>query len=225
VLSEWADAAPPSDAFTTVMSWTSYQPLRYRGVTYGQKDVELRRFLDLPTRVRPVPLEIALSGTRHVEWETGDLGPLPPAAGEAVPRRGCTASDLLRAAGWRVVDAATACGDLDSYRRYVCASRGEWSVAKGGYVRGQAGWFSCRSACYLAAGRPVIVQDTGFGGVLPTGTGIVSFATIDEATAAIREVHGNYARHAAAARAIAAEYFDAAHVLTHLLDEALRADP
>ena len=224
VLSEWADAPPPSDAFTTIMSWTSYRPLRYRGVTYGQKDVELKRFLDLPTRVRPLPIEIALGGTRHVEWETDEGASVPPATGQLAYGREWTARDLLTHKGWRIVDAATACGDLDTYRRYIQTSRAEWSVAKGGYVRGQSGWFSCRSACYLAAGRPVVVQDTGFGRVLPVGDGILPFQTLDEAIDAIREVCGNYARHARAARTIAAECFDSDRVLTRLVQEAVTND-
>jgi hypothetical protein len=97
----------------------------------------------------------------------------------------------------------TACGDLDSYRSYIQSSKGEWSVAKNGYVRGQAGWFSCRSACYLASGRPVVVQDTGFDRTLPVGEGIVAFSTLEEAVDSIREVESRYSRHAAAARSIA----------------------
>jgi hypothetical protein len=94
-------------------------------------------------------------------------------------------------------------------------------VAKNGYVQGQSGWFSCRSACYLAAGRPVVVQDTGFSTVLPVGEGILPFKTMEETVAAIREVEAHYARHAKAARAIAEEYFDSGKVLTQLIDEAM----
>jgi glycosyltransferase involved in cell wall biosynthesis len=109
---------------------------------------------------------------------------------------------------------------VDSYRRYVQTSKAEWSVAKNGYVRGQAGWFSCRSACYLAAGRPVVVQDTGFGAALPVGEGILPFRTLEDAAEAIRAVEGDYVRHAKAARAIAEEYFDSDRVLSRLLEEA-----
>src|SRR5262249_30539472 len=132
--------------------------------------------------------------------------------------------DLLRSHGWRVVDPEQVCLDFDSYRSYIEGSQGEWGVAKNGYVQGRPGWFSERSACYLAAGRPVIVQDTGFDGVLPVGEGIVPFSTVEEATAAIAEVERNYSRHSHAAREIAAQYFDASRVLTRLLDEALVAD-
>jgi hypothetical protein len=221
VLSEWWPAPPPRDVFTTVMSWTSYRPLVYGGETYGQKDVEFRRFLELPSRAGPEVLEVALGKTHHVNWESGDDG-LPPAVAALVREHpDWTARELLGATGWRVSDASQVGGDLDSYRRYVQESKAEWSVAKNGYVRGQAGWFSCRSACYLAAGRPVVVQDTGFAAAIPTGRGILAFRTLDEAVMAIRDVTANYEMHALAARDIAAEYFAAEKVLGRLIDEAI----
>src|SRR5690606_9966510 len=123
------------------------------------------------------------------------------ARARAVP--GATAKAAGRAArarGWRVRDAARLCPDPERYRRYIQRSKGEWSVAKNGYVTGRAGWFSERSACYLAAGRPVIVQDTGFAEDLRRGAGIVPFCTPDETVEAVREVERDYARLAADAR-------------------------
>jgi hypothetical protein len=122
-----------------------------------------------------------------------------------------------------VVEAGEVVGDLDRYRTYVESSLGEWSVAKNGYVQGQPGWFSCRSACYLAAGRPVVVQDTGFASVLPVGEGVVAFRTVGEARDALAEIHGHYARHARAARAIAEACFDADRVLSDLIERAMSA--
>lgn len=200
ILSEWNPAAPHRDVFTTVMSWTSYKPLKFRRARYGQKDVEFKRFLELPVKVKPAVLEVALGGGHHLKWQTHDAA-------------------LLQRTGWRVVDPMKVCGDLDSYRHYIESSKAEWSVAKNGYVAGQSGWFSCRSACYLAAGRPVVVQDTGFG--LPTGEGILKFSSVEEAAAGIREVEADYSRHEKAARAIAEEYFDSDKVLSHLLDRAM----
>ena len=199
VLSEWHPSTPHRDVFTTVMNWTSYNPVVYNGQTYGQKDVEFLRFLALPSLVNPTVFEIAVNEgkTRHA------------------PRT------LLVHKGWRVVDPEVVCPDLESYRYYVESSKAEWSVAKNGYVVGQPGWFSCRSACYLAAGRPVVVQDTGFSAVLPVGEGLMSFTTVEEAVAAIRHVEANYTRHAKAARAIAEAYFDSDKVLTRLITEAL----
>jgi hypothetical protein len=184
------------------MNWTSYNPVSYAGRTYGQKDMEFAHFLELPCKVAPAALEIAVRGTK---------------------RRGIPDS-LLRHKGWRVVDPLEVCPDLNSYRRYLESSKAEWSVAKNGYVAGSSGWFSCRSACYLAAGRPVIVQDTGFGAAIPTGEGVLTFKTLEEAANAIHEVEASYDRHAKAARAIAAEYFDSDKVLTRLIDEAMSCD-
>jgi hypothetical protein len=113
------------------------------------------------------------------------------------------------------------CPDLDGYRRYVETSKAEWSVAKNGYVAGWPGWFSCRSACYLAAGRPVVVQDTGFSEVLPVGEGLLTFSTVEEAVAGIKDVEARYERHAQAARGIAEAHFDSAAVLSRLIDEAM----
>ena len=199
VLSEWAGRAPRPDVFTTVMNWTSYKPVDFDGRSYGQKDVEFMRFVDLPGRVAPGVLEVAVN------------------AGKT--RR--TPRELLMHRGWQVVDPDLVCADADGYRDYIQSSYAEWSVAKNGYVQGQCGWFSCRSACYLAAGKPVVVQDTGFSAVLPVGAGLLAFTTPDEAVAAIAAVRADYAAHSAAARAIAVEYFDADRVLGRLVDEAM----
>jgi hypothetical protein len=94
-------------------------------------------------------------------------------------------------------------------------------VAKNGYVVGQAGWFSGRSACYLAAGRPVVVQDTGFSSVIPSGEGVLLFQTVEEAAAGIKEVEAHYDQHARAARTIAEEYFDSAKVLSRLIEASM----
>jgi hypothetical protein len=202
------------------MSWTSYKPLTFDGRTYAQKDVELRRCLELPSGVAPTVLEVALGRTHHVNWQTDDET-LPPELSQLASSKNWTPRELLTHTGWAVVDAGEVCGDLDGYRQYVESSKAEWSVAKNGYVVAQPGWFSCRSACYLAAGRPVVVQDTGFGAVLPAGEGILTFRTLEEAVAGIREVEANYQRHARAARAIAEEYFSSDIVLSRLIDEAM----
>ena len=214
VLSEWQPSTARHERLTTVMSWTSYAPLTYAGQTYGQKDVEFKRFLELPDRVAPVELEIALSRTQHLEWREET-----PKIGELVRDKvNWTAQDLLRNAGWRVVDSIEACGDFDSYRDYIQSSKAEWSVAKNAYVVGQPGWFSERSACYLAAGRPVVVQDTGFTRTIPVGEGILSFETLEQAVAGIQDVEINYQRHTQAARSIAESYFDSDKVLSHLIE-------
>ena len=221
VLSEWRPGTPSKGAFTTVMSWASYPPLRLQGVAYGQKDLEFRRFVELPDRVGAGVLEVAMGDTRHVGWESA-AGAWPGRAGELLAAHpDWSPQQLLRACGWRVVDAARVGADLDSYRDYIESSAGEWSVAKGGYVAGDAGWFSCRSACYLAAGKPVVVQDTGFSRVLPVGEGLMAFVSPDDAAAAIDAVCQDYGRHALAARTIAEDCFDAARVLPPLIESAM----
>ena len=198
VLDEWNPQAAHGTSFTTVMNWTSYDSVRFANRTYGQKNAEFRRFLDLPGHVRPATLELALAAGKKKR---------PPRA-------------LLAAKGWRLVDPAVVCADLDGYRRYIEGSRAEWSVAKNAYVRGRSGWFSERSACYLAAGRPVVVQETGFSAHLPVGEGLLAFDTLEEAAAAIDEVQAHHARHSRAARAIAEAHFDSDKVLGGLIDRA-----
>ena len=197
VLSEWDPAPAVDGSYTTVMNWTSYKPLEYDGRTFAQKDVEFERFMKLPERVPEVTMEIAVN------------------AGKT--RR--TPRELLAHRGWQLVDPDIVCPDFESYRSYIQGSKAEWSVAKNGYVEGLAGWFSCRSACYLAAGKPVIVQDTGFDKAIPVGKGLLSFANIDQAVSAIEEVEKNYLSHSIMARSIAEQYFDSRVVLTKLLDQ------
>jgi hypothetical protein len=200
VLSQWRSATPPRDVFSTIMTWRARRRSpTHRGQTYGEKDVELLRFIDLPSLVSPAVIELAMN---------------PGKDAQAPLRR-------LVAHGWQVVDPQTACRGLDGYRAYIESSLAEWSVAKSGYVRGRPGWFSERSACYLAAGRPVVVEDTGFSSTLPTGEGIVAFRTLEEAVAGVDAVRGAYPRHAEAARAIAAEYFDSEKVLGRLVEQAM----
>ena len=131
---------------------------------------------------------MALNPTQHAQWESHDDCVRPDPPGPRVSTRtvssGQAGTSSTRAAVVR---------NLDRYRDYVQTSRGEWSVAKNGYVKGRPGWFSCRSACYLAAGRPVVVEDTGFGAVIPTGLGVLAFSSIDQAAAAIDDVEANYA--------------------------------
>lgn len=218
-LCEWNPSNPPRDVFTTVMNWTSYKPLIYDGQSYGQKDVEFCRFLDLPMKSAPTVFEIALSNVEHANWRT-EIADFSPAFIELTrQQKDWSAGELLLHAGWRVTDAKRACGDFDSYRSYIERSKAEWSVAKNGYVRGQPGWFSERSACYLASGRPVVVQDTGFSKVFPVGNGILAFATIEEATAAIEKIVTDYERQSAAARAMAEDYFASERVLNRLIEE------
>jgi hypothetical protein len=127
-------------------------------------------------------------------------------------------TDLLREKGWRIIEPAEHLPDPWTYRDYLGASRGEWSVAKEGYVKSRSGWFSCRSACYLALGRPCVLQDTGWSDVVPTGRGLFAFQTLDEAVAGLARINADYAGHSAAARKLAEEFFDARRVLEAMLE-------
>ena len=197
VLDLWGDGTPPErDAFTTIANWHQRRELRYEGRVYEwSKDLEFLKVVDLPSRTGQ-PLELALSRC-------------PPAE-----------QRILRDNGWRVRDALTISRDLDGYRDYVRGSRGEFTVAKDQNVRFRTGWFSDRSATYLAAGRPVVTQDTGFGDNLPTGEGLFAWTSADEAAAALEEIAADWPRHSRAASAIAREKFSHDVVLGALLAEA-----
>ena len=125
---------------------------------------------------------------------------------------------MLQSHNWKVSDALSLTKDIFPYRSFIIGSRGEFTVAKDQNVRLHTGWFSDRSACYLAAGRPVITQDTGFGRTLPTGLGLFSFNTMDEVLAAVEAINSDYDTHARAARAIAEEYFAAEAVIGKLFE-------
>ena len=124
---------------------------------------------------------------------------------------------MLESKGWQLVDALAFSTNPWSYRDYVASSRGEFTVAKDLNVRLRTGWFSERSACYLAAGRPVITQDTGFGTVLPTGEGLFAFNDLDDILEAFDRIESDYEAHSRAARAIAHDYFSAETVLARLV--------
>ncbi len=125
----------------------------------------------------------------------------------------------LKNKGWDIVNPLIPTKSVHTYQDYINNSKGEWSVAKHGYVITNSGWFSERSCAYLASGKPVIVQDTGFSQFLPTGKGLLAFATIDEAVDAIETVGKNYKQHCTEARRLAEEYFDAKKVLSFLLED------
>lgn len=199
LLDQWSPADPTRDAYTTVMNWTSYKDIEYNGESYGQKDRQMFEMVNLPGMVAPIPLELAIA--------SGKTRRAP--------------IDRLSRQGWRIVDPDRVCGNVDSYRHYIQTSRGEWSVAKHGYVAGRTGWFSCRSACYLASGRPVVVQDTGFSSILPVGDGVLVFNTAKEAAEAIRTIEADYGHHCRAARGFAEEHFDAGRVLGSLVERAM----
>lgn len=190
---------PPGPWYTTVGNWKqTWRDVEFLGEVYHwSKHHEFLKFLDLPSRAGH-RFELALS---------------PRGCGEQERAK-------LEVAGWKVRDALEFSRDPEAYRRYIWASRGEFTVAKDQNVRLRTGWFSDRSATYLAAGRPVITQDTGFGEILPTGEGLFAFTELEDIEAALDAIESDYERHAGAAREIAREYFAHDVVLPRLLAEA-----
>jgi hypothetical protein len=191
----WQDAGAPGATYTTVGRWNeSTRDLSYAGETYRwRKRSEWLRFLDLPARTGAA-FEVAMD----VDSVPGDV-------------------PVLRTHGWTVADPRAVSADPFRYRDYLRGSRGEFTVAKDMNIRLRSGWFSDRAACYLAAGRPAVEQDTGFGDVLPTGPGLHAFRTADEAVDAIRTVEADYSRASAHALAVARECFAADRVVGALL--------
>lgn len=198
VVADWpADRPVSRSGFTTVASWRGpFGPVEYGGRTYGLKVHQFRRFLDLPGRTTG-PFEIALA--IH--------------AGDAADR------ERLLAAGWRLTDPATVAGDPAAFRDYVAGSAAEFSVAQGIYVDTACGWVSDRTVRYLACGRPALVQDTGIGHHLPTGEGLVTFRTLDEAVAGAEDIRARYDHHRQAALALAHDRFDSDRVIARLIEE------
>ena len=192
VLEAWpVTPAPARGPFTTVMQWESYPAREHAGRRYGMKSDSFAPYLDLPRRTG-VSLELAVG---------------------AAPRA------LLEANGWRLRDALEVTSDPWTYQAYLRSSSAELGIAKHGYVASRSGWFSERSACYLASGRPVLAQDTGFSEWLPTGSGLLRFGSCEEALAGVEELAARLPDHARAAREVAASHFDAARVLEELVEQ------
>jgi hypothetical protein len=185
-----------SDAFTTIAGWQQlWRDVVLDGELYRwSKHFEFMKFLDLPSRTSQT-LELALAGCNGADRQ------------------------VLEEHGWRIRDAAEVSDDVDSYRGYIASSRAEFTVAKDQNVRLRSGWFSDRSATYLAARRPVVTQDTGFGNIFPTGRGLFGFSTIDEAVAAVEAINADYEQHSRAAGELARTYFDSDLVLTQMLKD------
>jgi hypothetical protein len=193
----WQHARPAGEAYNTITTWSNKgKNVAFRGQTYyWTKDREFERVLDLPRRRPRVPFELAARVAPEVRQR-------------------------LLEHGWRHAVAEDVSRDPDRYRAYIQGARGEFTVARDQYVRPRTGWFSDRSACYLAAGRPVITQETGFSKFLPSGRGLFGFTTMDDVLAAVDAIESDYVGHCRAAREIAAEYFDAEKVLGSLMERA-----
>jgi len=195
VLDFWAPLEADSGSYTTVATWRNKgKDIEWNGDTYyWSKDREFMKVLDLPSDA-PVPLELALPLTEDYR--------------------------LLTEHGWKIAPAVNISRDAETYRDYIRRSHGEFTVAKDQNVRLRSGWFSDRSACYLASGRPVISQDTAFGNILPTGRGLFAFQTRDDIVQALQIIEADYPAQRRAARDIAGEYFAAEKVVGSLMERA-----
>ncbi len=186
--------ASPEAPYSTIMNWKSYDNVEYNGVTYGQKDIEFEKFKTLPQMVN-APLEIAVSGL-HPEKEKE-----------------------LKEMGWSINDAQKVTFSFHSFQEYLADCRGEFSVCKNMYTATSSGWFSDKSAAYMASGRPVVVQETGFSRYLPVGEGLFAVSNVNEAKDAIDNIESNYDRHCNKAWELANEYLETKKVLQKFLKE------
>jgi hypothetical protein len=199
VLQDWPVATGSFDRFTTVASWRgAYAPVEYRGRTYGVKAHEFRKFIEVPGRGGGTKFEIAL------QIDAADKKDL----------------DCLIANRWQVVDPIRAAGSPTQFQQYVQNSGAEFSVAQNIYVDTNSGWFSDRTVRYLASGKPVLIEDSGFSRHIPVGEGLVAFRTVDEAIDGAARIVRDYDRHCTAARRLAEEFFDSDKVICRLAAEA-----
>ena len=189
------DPTPCTDHLpgTTVMNWKAWGQVKYDGKIYGHKDQEFEKYIELPNRTAET-IVLALGGS-------------PP-------------RDDIIAHGWHLVDPIEKTGTIDAYKEFIAGSKFDFGIAKHAYVASRSGWFSDRSTCYLAAGRPVLHEDTGCGDWLPTGEGVFLFSSIEDVLKHLKCLNADYAQHARAARAIAEEHFEASKIVGQMLEDA-----
>ena len=189
----WPRSEAEANRFTSILQWRSYREVFHDGIAYGNKDREFPKFLDLPRRTSQ-RFRLALTGA-------------PP--------------DAMREHGWEVVPGWNISFRPDDYRKFVQESRAELGIAKHGYVALRTGWFSDRSACYLASGRPVLLQETGLDERLKGGKGLVTFRDIEDALRGVESINADYEEHRKGARRLAEELLAAERVLPRFLEAAM----
>ena len=192
-LPEWPFSNDDAAAFTSIMRWQGFREATYNGVSYGQRDKEFSGFLDLPRR-------------SSQKFRIAQMGVDPK---------------LLESHGWETTPGETVSKTPASYREFIRNSRAELGIPKHGYVKMRGGWFSDRSVCYLASGRPVLLEDTGLREWLPAGKGVVTFSSVDEAAAGVELINRDYETHRRAARELAENFFSTGRVLPLLLETAM----
>jgi hypothetical protein len=196
VIIDWWNPAHPITRkyFTTVAGWWGNEYNEFEGKMWGPKAEQIKHFISLPALIGN-KVGIALESTPNDPEIT-----------------------VLQNHGWLIEQPQMVIADSVAYSNYISSSEGEFSCAKGLYVGTKCGWFSDRSSCYLAAGRPVVVQDTGFQKLLPTGNGLFAVNSVEEAAEAIRSIKKDYTHHAKSAREIALEHFDSTRILSKMLE-------
>jgi hypothetical protein len=202
VLDEWPECPPVAGSpFTAIGAWRGpYDRLEYAGHSYGQRAHEFRKYFPLPQRAN-ARFDLAL------DIDVSDVSDI----------------DAMKQHGWNLIPPSEVSASPQDYRSFIQSSRAEFMVARGMYTQARCGWFSERSACYLATGRPVLATDTGLEALLPVGDGLLTFSTIEEAVDGVNAIEGNYAHHARCARELAESYFDSRAALLALAERVTAA--
>jgi hypothetical protein len=184
------------------MNWSEKKKLTFNNQEWGQKDVEFLKFKDMPSQCKNATFEVVINRSSN-----------------PVSSFNLTDLELQR---WQILDPHETVATPLDYKNFIAQSFAEFSVAKETYVKSNSGWFSCRSACYLAAGKPVVTQETGWSAFIPSGKGLHAFSDKASAIEGVEQVLANSKSESRAAREIAREYFDSTKVLTQLLDKVNR---
>jgi hypothetical protein len=192
-LPEWPFAETEATRFTSIIRWQGFREVTHNGVSYGQRDKEFPAYFDLPCATSQ-------------QFCMAQMGMKP---------------ELLTSHGWEVLAGEVISRTERSYREFIRNSRAEFSVPKNGYVKMRGGWFSDRSVCYLASGRPVLIEDTGLQDFLPVGEGLITFHDLPSALAGVEQINSNYERHRRAARSLAQNFFSTERVLPPFLEAAM----
>lgn len=195
----WKNDESCNRAFTSIMNWSGRKKLKYNNQEWGQKDVEFEKFKSVPSLVPDVHFEVVINKPLNAESHFN--------------------ISELESIGWKILDPHSTVSNIADYKSYILNSQGEFAIAKETYVKSNSGWFSCRSACYLAAGKPVITQETGWSDYIPSGRGLFKFTDVTSAVEAINIVKSNAVMHANAAREVAREFFESNIVLTKMLEK------
>ena len=195
----WKEPSTPKYGFTSVLNWSGREKLQYNNEEWGQKDVSFAKFITLPGKVKNAEFEMVMNA------------PLQPEVNFDL--------STLANNGWKVMNPKQMVPGYKEYMDFIMSSFAEFSIAKDTYVKSGSGWFSCRSACYLASGRPVAAQDTGWTGYIPAGKGLLALSDMQSAVASVNEITANYSIHSKTAREIAAAYFDSDIVLNSMLNK------